>query len=160
MSALLSLVTADYFVCFDFNHRPWLITYKHNYRFQQVSAPAFIMWDEPSIARRPFFSVTTSIRVHLPHRGDVRHGGYYKWLTDVPSEKQMFDLLCGATAAHVSTVSMRNDLWRRKQKYQEMQTSRNARNTDHCTAPLRANGASITHHHVPGRVGVRLDTYV
>lgn len=42
-----------------------------------------------------------------------------KWLADVPSEKQMFDLLGRATAAHVNTVSMRNDLWWRKQKYQE-----------------------------------------
>lgn len=63
------------------------------------------MWDKSSIARRLFFSATTSIHIPLPHRGHARHGGYCKLLTDVHLGNKKTGLLCRATAANVKKLS-------------------------------------------------------
>lgn len=111
------------------------------------------MWDKSSIARRLFFSATTSIHIPLPHRGHARHGGYCKLLTDVHLGNKKTGLLCRATAANVKNCQHEERLMLKKPK-----VSGNTDGPRHeaeggirITAPSCATGASIAHHHVPSQ---------
>lgn len=72
----------------DFNHRPQLVTYKHNYHSQKTMLSAFILWDNQNIARncfsswQPLFTVTFLTEVM---QGDC------KTLTDVQTGNKRSD---------------------------------------------------------------------